>query len=241
MFIAPIIVGGLIGYITNSIAIKMLFRPLKPIYFLGKQLPFTPGIIPKEQARIAKEVGIVVQNELLDANALKQKLLSPEIQHTIENGVINWIMETEFNFITVDSYLKNLSDAQLVDHYKEETTHKLTKIICDKIEQSDLATPIVDAFEKAVRDNIGPMSMFIGDSLIDGIKIKAKDMIQEVIAVQSNQLVSEMVEDNVEIFMQNSVADATTQIREKADVFASIVFGLYKNFIEGDLRSISKN
>ena len=51
-FIGPII-GGIIGLITNGIAIRMLFRPLKAIKVWGLTLPFTPGLIPKEKPRIA--------------------------------------------------------------------------------------------------------------------------------------------------------------------------------------------
>ena len=45
--ILPIIVGGIIGYCTNYIAIKMMFRPHKAVYIGKFKLPFTPGIIPK--------------------------------------------------------------------------------------------------------------------------------------------------------------------------------------------------
>ena len=44
--IAPLL-GGVIGYITNDIAIRMLFRPHKAKYVMGVHIPFTPGIIPK--------------------------------------------------------------------------------------------------------------------------------------------------------------------------------------------------
>ena len=50
--IAPLL-GGVIGYITNDIAIRMLFRPHKAKYVMGVHIPFTPGIIPKEKGRIA--------------------------------------------------------------------------------------------------------------------------------------------------------------------------------------------
>ena len=41
---APLI-GGLIGLLTNGIAIKMMFRPLKPVYIGKFRVPLTPGII----------------------------------------------------------------------------------------------------------------------------------------------------------------------------------------------------
>ena len=53
-YIIPPLVGAAIGYITNDIAIRMLFRPHEAKYLFGKQLPFTPGIIPKEKGRLAR-------------------------------------------------------------------------------------------------------------------------------------------------------------------------------------------
>ena len=46
-YILPPLIGAVIGYFTNMIAVKMLFYPRKPIYVFGHQLPLTPGAIPK--------------------------------------------------------------------------------------------------------------------------------------------------------------------------------------------------
>ena len=43
LLLAPPIAGGVIGYFTNDVAIKMLFRPYRPIYLGKRRLPFTPG------------------------------------------------------------------------------------------------------------------------------------------------------------------------------------------------------
>ena len=47
--IIPIIVGAIIGYFTNWLAIKMLFRPHYEKKIFGIKIPFTPGLIPKEK------------------------------------------------------------------------------------------------------------------------------------------------------------------------------------------------
>lgn len=49
LIIGPL-VGAIIGLITNGIAIKMIFRPLYAKYLWGWKLPFTPGLIPKENS-----------------------------------------------------------------------------------------------------------------------------------------------------------------------------------------------
>ena len=63
--IAGPLVGALIGYCTNYIAVKMLFRPLKPVKIGNYTLPFTPGIIPKGKSRLAKAMGQAIGDTLL--------------------------------------------------------------------------------------------------------------------------------------------------------------------------------
>ena len=50
------LIGGIIGYSTNYIAVKMLFRPLKPVKIGNYTLPFTPGIIPKRKDKLAEAI-----------------------------------------------------------------------------------------------------------------------------------------------------------------------------------------
>ena len=73
--VAPL-VGSVIGYITNDIAIRMLFRPHKPKYLWGWKVPFTPGIIPKEKGRIAVSVGKAISANLINREVLAKNLLS---------------------------------------------------------------------------------------------------------------------------------------------------------------------
>jgi len=75
------IVGALIGWITNILAIKLLFRPLKPI-----KIPFTPfvilGLIPKRRAELAKVIGEVVAHELISVDEMLEEAIKDEdIQH----------------------------------------------------------------------------------------------------------------------------------------------------------------
>jgi uncharacterized membrane protein YheB (UPF0754 family) len=66
-YAAPIVVGAVIGYVTNWLAIKMLFRPRRAYRLFGWRLPFTPGLIPKERERIAVALGSSVAGDLLNA------------------------------------------------------------------------------------------------------------------------------------------------------------------------------
>nr|WP_265263213.1 DUF445 family protein [Spirulina subsalsa] len=77
----PPIAGGIIGYFTNDIAIQMLFRPYKAIALGKYRLPFTPGLIPRNQERLARRVSDTIMNSLLTPGELQhltRRLLQPE-------------------------------------------------------------------------------------------------------------------------------------------------------------------
>ena len=59
------VIGAVIGYCTNYIAVKMLFYPRKEIRIFGHRLPFTPGAIPKGKPRLAKAIGNIVGKSLV--------------------------------------------------------------------------------------------------------------------------------------------------------------------------------
>ncbi|EKQ71261.1 hypothetical protein OsccyDRAFT_0120 [Leptolyngbyaceae cyanobacterium JSC-12] len=81
LFVAPPVVGGIIGYFTNDIAIRMLFRPYRAYYLCGKRVPFTPGLIPRNQERLAKRISDTIMGSLLTPEELQnlaRRLLQPE-------------------------------------------------------------------------------------------------------------------------------------------------------------------
>lgn len=81
LYVSPPIVGGIIGYFTNDIAIKMLFRPYQAIYIGGRRVPLTPGLIPRNQERLAKNISSTIMGSLLTPGELQnlaRRLLQPE-------------------------------------------------------------------------------------------------------------------------------------------------------------------
>lgn len=77
------VVGAAVGAATNYMAIKMLFRPYKPIYFKRWRLPLTPGLIPKRRGDLAIQLGKTVSDYLLTPDTIKKKFLSKEVRTSI--------------------------------------------------------------------------------------------------------------------------------------------------------------
>ncbi len=72
LFLIPLL-AALIGWITNFIAVKMLFHPQKPLQFLGMTIQ---GVFPKRQKALAIKLGDLVANELFRMEDVSAKIQS---------------------------------------------------------------------------------------------------------------------------------------------------------------------
>ncbi len=86
-WILPPLLGAIIGYVTNRIAIKMLFRPLNPKRILGVQIPLTPGIIPRNRSDLARTIGRMVSEQLLSPNTIREQLENPQFRDSLKRWV----------------------------------------------------------------------------------------------------------------------------------------------------------
>lgn len=103
------LIGALIGYITNYIAIKMLFRPYKPIYIFGFKLPFTPGIIPKERKYIIESIANIVVQQIFTEEKIQKFLKNLNYERVLEEKVDNFIEKfIEENFADIEKSIKNV-------------------------------------------------------------------------------------------------------------------------------------
>ncbi|HOX12203.1 MAG TPA: DUF445 family protein [Spirochaetia bacterium] len=86
-WLLPALVGGVIGYVTNWLAIKMLFRPLTEKKVFGIRIPFTPGILPRERHALALSLGDVVSRDLLTEDVLTARFESEELRDSVTRAV----------------------------------------------------------------------------------------------------------------------------------------------------------
>lgn len=69
------LIAALIGYITNYIAVRMLFRPHKPTRLLGITLQ---GLVPRRQKEIAKSLGSMIERDLFSQDDIHAALSGAE-------------------------------------------------------------------------------------------------------------------------------------------------------------------
>lgn len=92
LLLAPPLVGGVIGYFTNDLAIKMLFRPYRPYYLFNRRLPLTPGLIPSNQGRLAQRIADTIMGSLLTPEEL-ENLARRLLQTERTQKAIQWLLQ----------------------------------------------------------------------------------------------------------------------------------------------------
>ena len=101
LLLLPPIAGGVIGYFTNDIAIKMLFRPYRAIYIGKWKMPFTPGLIPSNQDRLAKRISDTIMGSLLTPEEL-QNLARKLLETERTTSAILWLLNLALDQIQED-------------------------------------------------------------------------------------------------------------------------------------------
>ncbi|MEJ7540331.1 DUF445 domain-containing protein [Staphylococcus intermedius] len=101
-----IVIGAVIGGVTNMIAVKMLFHPFKAYYIFGKRVPFTPGLIPKRREEIAEKIGQVVEDHLLTESLMREKLETPDMRATVHRAVSQQVEALEQDHVTLQSLVE---------------------------------------------------------------------------------------------------------------------------------------
>lgn len=139
--IAPLL-GGVIGYITNDIAIRMLFRPHKAKYVFGIHIPFTPGIIPKEKGRIAEAVGGVISENLMNKEVLERYLLSEDMIGKVRSAVEEFIATQQRNNETVSQFLGHYLSKEEIDTISQNINQSITKQTYEKLADSSVGEKV---------------------------------------------------------------------------------------------------
>lgn len=166
-YIIPPIVGAAIGYITNDIAIRMLFRPHEAKYLFGKRLPFTPGIIPKEKGRLAASIGITISANLMNQEVLEKHLLSKEMTDKIGEALDRFIHKQKHNDESLREFLSHYLSAQEIDDIAHSSADDLSDLIYKKLATSEVGDDIAHLAVAHVMEKMQHFGSGIGDRLAD--------------------------------------------------------------------------
>ncbi|EKD28664.1 MAG: YheB, partial [uncultured bacterium] len=126
-------IGALIGWITNYIAVKMLFHPRKEIRIFFFKIQ---GVFPKRQKNLAEKLGQIVSSELFSIEDIKIKLKeranSPEVIKELENHIDKFLKD---KLIKSFPMLQMFMNTTLIRTVKEALLVELKAIVNIMIEK----------------------------------------------------------------------------------------------------------
>ena len=220
IYIIGALIGAVIGYITNWLAIKMLFRPREAKYIFGMKLPFTPGLIPKEKSRIANKVGETVGTHLLNSDSLSKALKDDKIKAKFNEVAKEKINQVINSNSTLEESLKNT----LGENYyalKGNMINNIAKTILESIQEEEFKNKvkfyIVDSIKERLNKNPEKIIDFINSNKFREVIIntleeeKTRDIIGKALLKEVKTLgkedltIEEVIPENIKPYIEEYV------------------------------------
>lgn len=241
MLAGPLL-GALIGYCTNYIAVKMLFRPLKPVKIGSWTVPFTPGIIPRGKAQLAKSVGEAVGKNLLTEDSFAESLLSPAIETHLKEKVRLFLYENRKNEVTLRELLLDYVEEPVYEAGFGNVRAMVTERMVIKILEMDLGAIIADETAKAVRERLGGglMSFLLKDNVIESLKAAVADEINAYLDGHANELISPKIEAELTAAMDTKVGSLVAKVNDSNLPVDDILWNAYKALVHKKLGAALK-
>ena len=231
IFIAPV-VGGAIGYLTNFIAIKMLFHPHKPVYIGKWRVPLTPGLIPKEQASIAKSIGDVISTELLNADTLRSVLTSEETKQKVRKALEDIVEQNRENESTMRELLASAVIEETAERSVKDTREKLSALICDRLYSIDFGDAISAGVKKKAIAEGKNTKFRIG--VIDTFYGSIGAMVNKAVAQYAGSIVRNLVREESDKLLDNKVGDVIQKYEAKLPGWIDKAVELYVSAVESN-------
>ena len=237
-------VGAVIGYITNDIAIRMLFRPHQAKYFMGIHIPFTPGIIPKEKARIAEAIGKAVSENLMNREVLEKSLLSDDMMTKIGDAIDEFVTTQSRNGETIEEFALHYLTPDDIAAMRGNVSDGIVKMITGKLQDSrlgdDIAHMAIEHVMEKTRNSV--VGLFGADKFVATLaqpieKLLAKH-INEILQNNSQQMIEGLVAGESEQLMGMSMKDLMTGHEEQRSQAKSGIMSAYRVIITEHLPRI---
>ncbi len=196
-FIPPIL-GAFIGYFTNWLALKMLFRPFEEKRIFGIRVPFTPGLIPKRRKEIAEAIAKTVEEHILPLEKMKKLFEESNYKERVHKRIE--LIIDEFVEMTVDDVRKTIKEGISIGKFNVKGTIIVTMI--DKV----LDKSINKMKEKVKRDIKTKASKLIEEHLEEELPILLSQLnIRDMVIDTFMELDIETLEEIVIGFSANQL------------------------------------
>jgi len=139
------IIGAVIAFSTNLLAIVMIFRPHKELRVFGMRVPFTPGLVPRQRQQLAQKMGETIAENILTSNALVEAVSNTKVVDNIVDIVQSFVEK----IVTSPDAASKIA-ADLLKRDEEE-------VVCAAVQNSEkLVAKLLEVAQEYTQDKALP-------------------------------------------------------------------------------------
>ncbi len=127
--LSPILVATLHGYAAAWLAVKMLFRPRRPLYLGRWRVPLTPGMLPKERDHFIEALSTVIAERLLDVETITDEIMKLNLETEITSIARREYLHHSQSETTIGVVAEHLRDRLLHLRDSVETRWEITRAL----------------------------------------------------------------------------------------------------------------
>ena len=239
MIAAPV-VGALIGYLTNWIAVKMLFHPRYEIRIWGRKLPFTPGVIPKGQPRLARGIGNVVKNQLLTTEVMRGILLSDKMKNQLADAVRKWISEQKASQVTLKDTALTLTDEDSLHEMVLFARESGAEYLMDRVEEMVLAHKLVEKIVVIAQEKLSEsmFGMMIGGGFLNSIGEMVEKKLREYIQENGQDYLERVIAREISSLGEKTVGESISLLDDHGINLVCLTTQVYEMLIDAYLGKV---
>jgi uncharacterized membrane protein YheB (UPF0754 family) len=234
-YISGPIVGAIIGYITNYIAVRMLFRPLEPVYIGRHRLPFTPGIGPRRKDELAVILGGAVVDRFFGSDDLEQIFTSDALSEAFAEGIAETLLS--------DKSLKEMTASIRREQDGGVTLDLLKEDLCIRILaaalRADAAKILSDEVSDIIRQHAqGQVLKSLGDSLMTALSVPLSEKIEAYILNDARAVVMPMIDEEFAALSEEPLSNLTDVFFSDREILVQLLGRVYAGFMQRHVKAI---
>ncbi len=237
-WIIPLLIGAVIGYVTNDIAIKMLFHPRKA-YYIGKwRVPFTPGLIPKEKNRVARSIGRVISTQLLNSEVVTETLTSDAMTARLREKLEQLTDSNRDNTDTVRDVLERAVGPERVQEVLDKLRENASEVIYHKLVNIRFGENLSRVVIQKMRESLNPHIMMLMSGILDEMSESIGDMIDRVVADNSEDIIRGIIDKEMDKIEDTMICDLIERYEDRLPEYRDLAIEVYKKAVTEHMKAI---
>ena len=233
--VSALAVGGIVGCVTNYIAIKMLFRPYKPVMLGSFRVPFTPGIVPKRKDALAEILGRAVVDRFFNADDLEVVFQSDAMADAFADAVTALLSDEHFKLGDIRE-CGGEDGGRLYSRLRDELCIRIQAAVL----RSELSRRLVEDGLSAILNRLGDSALgkLTRNEIASSVTGPLTDRLERYVLQEGRAVLLPILDDELSALAALPAAELTAGLFPGRESLHQIAYRLHRQFMGRYVRTI---